>query len=384
MPHAPCGGRRRDPPQQEEDPPPPPPFPSKPPTPPKDPLVIDLDGDGIELVSLANSQAYFDFDEDGFAEKTGWAAPDDGFLFRDKNGDGVASGIGELFGNLEDDGFTELAKLDSNGDGVIDANDPAFAGLRIWRDLNGDGISTPNEVSTLADHNIVSICLQRREVRQENNGNEIRYSGRVGKSDGSHTLVGAAYFAQSSVLTRWTPPPGTVIPDAVLKLPSLHGYGRLTHLDYAMSQNAALRQLMEDFVRDARTLSAGRIADVFNAILFEWAGVSGVAAGGRGATVDAREVAFLEKFYGTEFRDRGSPTIGARYGAVINASFDDLASALMLRVLANVVQCARLNCQARGRVKYGALTLSQLSSANSKLPGVAKLDSGYRMPVPCS
>ncbi len=115
-------------------------FPWDPPTPPKDPLVIDLGGDGIELVSLANSQAYFDFDEDGLAEKTGWAAPDDGFLFRDKNGDGVASGIGELFGNLEDDGFTELAKLDSNGDGVIDANDPAFTGLRIWRDLNGDGV----------------------------------------------------------------------------------------------------------------------------------------------------------------------------------------------------------------------------------------------------
>lgn len=34
------------------------------------PLILDLDGDGVELTSLANSNAYFDLDGDGFAEKT--------------------------------------------------------------------------------------------------------------------------------------------------------------------------------------------------------------------------------------------------------------------------------------------------------------------------
>jgi len=44
------------------------------------PLTIDLDGDGIELVSLANSTHYWDVDNDGMGESTGWVAADDGLL----------------------------------------------------------------------------------------------------------------------------------------------------------------------------------------------------------------------------------------------------------------------------------------------------------------
>ncbi|MCO5070267.1 MAG: hypothetical protein M9944_03545 [Rhizobiaceae bacterium] len=101
------------------------------PSPPRDPLVADLDGDGIELISVAESQAYFDFGGDGFAERTGWLEPDDGFLFEDTESDGVASGISELFGSEDEDGFTELSRYDVNGDVKIDANDPVFSSLRI-------------------------------------------------------------------------------------------------------------------------------------------------------------------------------------------------------------------------------------------------------------
>jgi hypothetical protein len=38
------------------------------------PLVLDLDGDGIELSTLAETGALFDLDGDGFAEKTGASA----------------------------------------------------------------------------------------------------------------------------------------------------------------------------------------------------------------------------------------------------------------------------------------------------------------------
>jgi hypothetical protein len=38
------------------------------------PLVLDLDGDGIELSSLTNSTAFFDLDDDGFYEHTGWVS----------------------------------------------------------------------------------------------------------------------------------------------------------------------------------------------------------------------------------------------------------------------------------------------------------------------
>lgn len=51
------------------------------------PIVLDLDGDGVETISVANG-AWFDHAADGFAERTGWAGSDDGLLVRDLDGKG--------------------------------------------------------------------------------------------------------------------------------------------------------------------------------------------------------------------------------------------------------------------------------------------------------
>ncbi len=48
------------------------------------PLVIDLDGDGVET-NKENSTVHFDHDNNGFAESTGWVGKDDGLLVRDIN-----------------------------------------------------------------------------------------------------------------------------------------------------------------------------------------------------------------------------------------------------------------------------------------------------------
>jgi len=39
------------------------------------PVILDLDGDGVELVNLSRSSVFFDMVADGFLENTGWAAP---------------------------------------------------------------------------------------------------------------------------------------------------------------------------------------------------------------------------------------------------------------------------------------------------------------------
>lgn len=56
---------------------------------PEDPLIIDLDGDGIETIALADSRVFFGIDGDLFAERTGWVGRDDGLLAIDANGNGV-------------------------------------------------------------------------------------------------------------------------------------------------------------------------------------------------------------------------------------------------------------------------------------------------------
>ena len=126
--------------------------------PPASPLVLDMDGDGIELVALSDSQAMFDLDKDSFAQHTGWVAADDALLAIDRNGNGRIDDIDEVFGNATVDGFTELAALDSNKDGTINASD-RFGDLLLWRDANGNGRSEAEELQSLTAGGVKSIAL---------------------------------------------------------------------------------------------------------------------------------------------------------------------------------------------------------------------------------
>jgi len=112
-----------------------------------DPIVLDLGGTGVQLVSLQNSQAYFDLYNTGFAVHTGWVGPQTGILVEDKNGDGSINNITELFGSASTDGFAALDALDANHDGVINALDPGFANLEVWTDTNGNGVSLRLQVA---------------------------------------------------------------------------------------------------------------------------------------------------------------------------------------------------------------------------------------------
>ncbi|QPJ64612.1 MAG: hypothetical protein G3M78_04085 [Candidatus Nitrohelix vancouverensis] len=122
-------------------------------TPPRirlDPLTLDLDGDGLEVSDLNSSTVNFDLDNNGFAERTAWVGADDGLLALDRDANGTIDNGSELFGDATSinggtgtaaDGFAALSDLDSNADGVIDANDALFSDLKIWQDLNQNGVS---------------------------------------------------------------------------------------------------------------------------------------------------------------------------------------------------------------------------------------------------
>ena len=119
----------------------------------RSPLAIDLDGDGVETVSV-NDGVYFDHDRNGFAEKSGWVSKDDAILVRDLNNNGQIDDGSELFGDqtiLSDgekaaNGFEALADLDSNHDGVFDGDDEAFGQIKVWQDLNQNGVVDDGEL----------------------------------------------------------------------------------------------------------------------------------------------------------------------------------------------------------------------------------------------
>lgn len=100
-----------------------------------DPLVINLDS---PIADVSDQKFYFDLDADGHEEYISMLNAGSGFLALDKNGDGKINDGSELFGTTSGDGFADLAKYDSDGNGWIDENDPIFDSLMIWR-KNPDG-----------------------------------------------------------------------------------------------------------------------------------------------------------------------------------------------------------------------------------------------------
>ncbi len=135
------------------------------------PVVLDLDGDGVEIVTLDQSPAFFDFDEDSYQENTAWAGGDDGILVidlaadgTDGAGDGVIDQAKEVaFAGWHEDARTDLEGVqlafDSNDDGVLDASDERFDEFRIWQDANQNGVSDDGELKTLAEAGIESLNL---------------------------------------------------------------------------------------------------------------------------------------------------------------------------------------------------------------------------------
>lgn len=162
------------------------------------PVVLDLDGDGVEFVSSA-AGVRFDYDGDGRAELTAWVGPDDGLLVLDRNGDGQITNGSELV--FADKGLTDLqglaAKHDSNGDGQFDASDADYGKFGVWHDANGNGVTDPGELQTLAETGIASIGLvsDNRGYVTADGQVIVRGEALYLRSDGSSGRLADAAFA---------------------------------------------------------------------------------------------------------------------------------------------------------------------------------------------
>ncbi len=128
------------------------------------PVVLDLDGDGIELTSFVNSTILFDMDGDGRRDRTSWTAADDGLLVYDRNGNHLVDGADEIsFQALIAGAASDLEGLrffDTNNNGLLDSGDAAYSSFWVWQDENQNGISEASEMTSLIDAEITQINLQ--------------------------------------------------------------------------------------------------------------------------------------------------------------------------------------------------------------------------------
>ena len=140
------------------------------------PVILDLDGDGLEISLQYESSTFFDFDGDGYSEQTAWVGKDDGILVIDLDdnddddvyGDGVIDQVREIaftewLPEDQREGNTDLSALaevfDSNTDGVFNQNDARWSEFRIWNDVNLDGEVDTGELKTLGQQDISEIAL---------------------------------------------------------------------------------------------------------------------------------------------------------------------------------------------------------------------------------
>lgn len=123
------------------------------------PIVLDF-GAGYTIGRRDNGLGVlFDVDDDGYAEQTDWVGPRTSMLVIDRDGDGQISTGHELFSDSVVDmaarGLSVLSELDANGDGKLtQGDDPLFESLRIWQDINGDGVMQPHEERRLGTSDV--------------------------------------------------------------------------------------------------------------------------------------------------------------------------------------------------------------------------------------
>lgn len=161
------------------------------------PVVLDLDGDGVEVTELSSSSIFLDMAGDGRLHRTAWAGAGDGVLVRDAGNDGVISLRSEIDftqwdPTAEGDMQALLNVFDTNHDGKLSSADADWALFKVMV-TNPDGTTA---LKTLGELGITEINLisNNQEVTLPD-GSRILGTTTFTRSDNSTGIAADAKLA---------------------------------------------------------------------------------------------------------------------------------------------------------------------------------------------
>lgn len=171
------------------------------------PVLLDLNGDGVQIAALTESNFFFDMAGDGLQHRTAWAGAADGVLVLDINNDGLINQRNEIdFTEWAPGSKTDMealrAAFDTNHDGLLSAADADWASFKVLV-TNSDGTVTLRSMSELGITSIGLVSNNQEVVLAD--GSKILGTTSFTKSDGSTgTAADAAlsYDARGYVITQ--------------------------------------------------------------------------------------------------------------------------------------------------------------------------------------
>jgi hypothetical protein len=223
-------------------------------------------------------------------------------------------------------GFAALADLDlgsvvngANGvmvgarDGVIDARDACFAELRVWRDLNQDGVSQADELATLTDADIAAIGLSNTATSKNYNGDATQTrSGSFTRADGSEGEAGNFLLAVNYFERAFAP---VVVSETARALPDFKGSGWVRDLREAATLEPGLIDLVAQ--ADHAPTRAGYKAAIGD-LIKSWALASSYASAGRQGMAQGYGLILSEP---VDAQERGWMDVAIKADAATRAAF---------------------------------------------------------------
>ncbi len=196
-----------------------------------DPVVIDLDGDGIEI------DEYYYEKHDSYLTGVG---KDDAILVWDQNQDGTISSTFETnWLNLSQTAQNDLDVLreifDTNQDNIFDQEDEEWENFALWQDKNMDGLVDDTEFTKIADSDILQINLNKDDSQEITYPVE-EYASYITK-EGEENSVAASYLDITITEDKLSEEDKLILKEAIVLNEQLASVNEVYNGDYEIVGN---------------------------------------------------------------------------------------------------------------------------------------------------